>query len=123
MYRSLCASMSCTCLLLFASSAHAQADQLTFREAIQRTLQQHPDFAAFAYELNAQEGRVQAAGARAPLEAGVLVENAFGTGTRSGFDAAETTVSLGFILEGNLLERRRASAIAGRDVLETELKL
>jgi outer membrane protein, heavy metal efflux system len=123
MYRSLCASLSCTCLLLLASAAHSQSGELTFREAVQRTLRQHPDLAAFAYELNAQEGRVQSAGARAPLEVGVLVENAFGTGARSGFDVAETTVSIGFVLEGNVLERRRASVIAGRDVLETELKL
>lgn len=122
MYRSLCASLSCACLLWIALPVRAQAEPLTFREAIQRTLKQHPDLAAFAYELGAQEGRVQSAGARMPVEIGVLVENALGSGARGDFDAAETTVSLGFMLEGNAIERRRASALAGRDLLATELK-
>lgn len=123
MYRSLGASLSCACLLIFASSVYAQTGALTFRDAIQRTLEKHPDLAVFSYELSAQEGRIEQAGARTPMEIGVLVENAFGTGSRSDFDTAETTLSLSFLLEDSALQHRRESAMAGRGVLETELKM
>lgn len=123
MYRSVRASLACTCLLVFAPSAQAQTDGLTFREAVQRTLEKHPDLAAFSYELKAQGGRIEQASARTPMEIGVLVENALGSGARSDFDEAETTVSLGFVLEGSVLERRRESALAARGMLETDLKL
>ena len=123
MYRLVRASLSCTCLFMFASSVYAQAGELTFRDAVQRTLERHPDLAAFSYELRAQEGRIEQASARTPMELGVLVENAFGTGTRSDFDAGETTVSLGFLLEGAALQSRRDSAVAQRGMLETNLKL
>lgn len=123
MYRPVRAIVSCTCLFMLASAVYAQAGSLTFRDAVERTLERHPDLAAFSYELKAQEGRIEQASARRPMEIGVLVENAFGTGARTDFDAAETTVSLGFLLEGTALQRRRESALAQRGVLETNLKL
>ena len=99
------------------------AQSLRLDEAVIRTLESNPELAAFAYELKAQQGRVQQAGARAPIEVGMLVENAFGTGSRSSLDAAETTLSLDFMLEHGALQRRRESALAGGDVLEAELKI
>jgi outer membrane protein, heavy metal efflux system len=107
---------------LWSVSLWAQAaEPLRLEEAVVRALERNPDLATFAFELKAQQGRVEQAGARSPLEAGLLVENAFGTGDRSGFDAAETTLSLGFLLERNALARRRDAAMAGIGVLDTEL--
>lgn len=123
MHRSAGASLSCTCLLVFAWPVYSQTGEITFRDAVQRTLEKHPDFAVFSSELRAEEGRIEQAGARAPIEIGFLVENAFGSGARTDFEAAETTVSLGFVLEGPALQRRRESAMAQRGVLESDLKL
>jgi cobalt-zinc-cadmium efflux system outer membrane protein len=110
------------CTLVFAANITA-AQSLRLDEAVIRTLESNPELAAFAHELRAQQGRVQQAGARPPIEVGVLVENAFGTGSRSSFDAAETTLSLDFMLEHGALQRRRESALAGVDVLDAELKI
>ena len=110
------------CTLVIAANVTA-AQSLRLDEAVIRTLQSNPELAVFAHELKAQQGRVQQAGARPPIEAGVLVENAFGSGARSGFDGAETTLSLDFMLERGALQRRRESALAGVDVLDAEMKI
>jgi cobalt-zinc-cadmium efflux system outer membrane protein len=110
------------CVLASVSTVEA-ADALRLEDAIIRTLERNPELAVFAYELKAQQGRVQQAGARSPIEAGLLVENALGTGSRSSFDAAETTLSLGFMLEHGALQRRREAAAAGTNFLETELNI
>lgn len=110
------------CTLVIAANVTA-AQSLRLDEAVIRTLESNPDLAAFAHELRAQQGRVQQASARPSIEVGVLVENALGTGSRSSFDAAETTLSLDFMLEHGALRRRRESALAGVDVLDAELKI
>jgi outer membrane protein, heavy metal efflux system len=118
--RFLRACLACT-LVVIANVTAAQS--LRLDEAVIRTLESNPDLVAFAHELRAQQGRVQQASARPPIEIGMLVENAFGTGSRSSFDAAETTLSLDFMLERGALQRRRESALAGVDVLDAELKI
>lgn len=110
------------CALVMACNFSA-AQSLRLDEAVIRALESNPELAAFAHELRAQQGRVQQASARPPVEVGVLVENAFGTGSRSSLDAAETTLSLDFMLEHGALQRRRESALAGVDVLDAELKI
>src|SRR5688572_26243960 len=94
--KALAAGVCASLLLSATSSSSAQpADATTsldLQEAIVRSLQSNPDLKVFGYELEAQLGRVRQAGARPALEVSALVENAAGTGARSGFDAAETTI-------------------------------
>jgi cobalt-zinc-cadmium efflux system outer membrane protein len=118
---------ACVYVSLLASAPDASwAQQATsqstlgLQDAIVRSLQSNPDLKAFAYELEAQLGRVRQAGARPSPEVSVLVENALGTGDRSGFDAAETTISLGFLIEHGARQRRLESAQAGSQLLDTE---
>ena len=97
------------------------AEPLRLEDAVVRSLERSPDLAVFAYELKSQAGKVQQAGVRSPLEVGLLTENVIGSGARSSFDAAETTLSLGFLLEHGAFQRRRDVALAGSSVLDTEL--
>jgi cobalt-zinc-cadmium efflux system outer membrane protein len=120
--RGLIQACSLACTLMIVSPAHA-ADPLRLEDAVVRALERNPDLAVFAHELEAQQGRIQQAGSRSPLEVGLLVENAFGSGTRSDFESAETTLSLGFLLEHGAMERRREAAVAGAGVLDTELRI
>lgn len=110
-------------MLICPAYAWAQAAPLSFREALARVFERNPDLALFAFELKAQDGRVQQAGARPHLELGLLVENALGNGVHSGVDAAETTLSLGYTLERGAAQRRFDAAAAGRDAISTELQI
>lgn len=117
---SVCASMFLGAAASWAQSSPAQPT-LGLQDAIVRSLQSNPDLKAFGYELEAQLGRVRQAGARPSPEVSVLVENALGTGARSSFDAAETTISLGFLIEHGARKRRLDAAQAGSQLLDTEI--
>lgn len=114
---------ACLIGVLATASVVNAAEPLRLEDAIIRTLERNPDLAVFAHELKAQQGRVQQTGARPPIEAGLLVENALGTGSRSNFDSAETTLSLAFMLEHGALQRRRDAAAASTDVLDVDLEI
>lgn len=113
----------CVACTLMLASVLTSAESLKLEDAIIRALERNPDLATFAFEQNAQQGRLEQAGARAPIELGVMVENALGTGARSGLDATEATLSIGFLLEHGAVARRRAAAAAGGAVLNTEISI
>lgn len=94
---------------------------LTLHVAVERTLQSNPDLKAFGYELRAQEGLIRQAGAALNPELAVDVEDVLGTGSRSGVDEAQTTLSLRQVFERGALARRIAAASAGRELLDAEL--
>jgi cobalt-zinc-cadmium efflux system outer membrane protein len=90
------------------------------QQAVERTLERNLDLAAFEYEIQAQEAVVRQAGGRPNLEVGLLIENALGSRARSSFDAAETTLSLGFLIERGARPRRIDFATAGSELLASE---
>ncbi len=94
---------------------------LTLQEAVSRTLQSSPDLKAFGYELSAQDGRTLQAGASPNPELVIDVEDAFGTGSRSGVSAVQTTISLRQVLERGALLQRVAVASEGRKLPDAEL--
>jgi outer membrane protein, heavy metal efflux system len=109
--------------IAFSSLALAADEPLTLQQAVERTLERNLDLAAFEYEIQAQEGVVRQARARPSPEIGLLVENALGSGQRSDFDSAETTLSLGFLIERGAHPRRIEVAIAGGEQLATERRI
>lgn len=121
----LCAAALACCAVSQMQGAAAQsvAEPLTLQAAITRSLERNLDLKAFGYELEAQEGRVQQAGARPALELNTLVENALGSGERNGTDAAETTLSLGITLEHGARQRRLDAAVAGTALLNTDARI
>lgn len=116
---------ACMLLLIHTSQAISQSPeaQLTLRDAVSRSLDRNLDLKAFGYEREVQQGRLQQARARPSPEVGVLVENAFGSGERRDFDAAETTLSLGFLIEHGARQRRVEAAQADGALLETETRI
>ncbi|MGK2913604.1 MAG: TolC family protein [Porticoccaceae bacterium] len=94
---------------------------LTLQDAVARTLHSSPDLKAFGYELTAQDGRTRQAGASPNPELVIDVEDAFGTGSRSGVSAAQTTISLRQVLERGARLRRVTVASEGRKLLDAEL--
>jgi len=93
-------------------------------EAVARTLTRNPALIAFGYQSQAQDGRVLQAGLAPNPELSFTVENALGTGNFSGTDGAETTLSIAWILERGVRQRRIDTARAGIPLLavETDIK-
>ncbi|MGH8069403.1 MAG: TolC family protein [Candidatus Entotheonellia bacterium] len=86
---------------------------LTLRQALALALLQNPELAATSWEVRAGEARTLQAGLLPNPEIGVEVENFAGSGEFRGFDAAETTIALGQLVElgGKRLRRARVAAL------------
>jgi outer membrane protein, heavy metal efflux system len=107
--------------LFIALPAAAQVVQsLTLDEAFERTIRLHPDLDRFRYlQIHAQAGLAEAE-QTPPFSIGMDVEN-IGSGSRSGTDQAEVTLSLSSVLErGGKREARRSVATAQMQTLSLE---
>lgn len=103
-----------------AASEHATVD---LEEAIGRTLARNPNLVAFGHQLEAQQGRLTQSKLHPNLELGVQVENVLGSGEFKDTDGAETTLSLGWVLERGKRRRRIAAASAGVSLVESEAEI
>ncbi|MEY4933078.1 MAG: hypothetical protein RLZZ403_1398, partial [Pseudomonadota bacterium] len=102
-------------------SAESREGALTLRLALDRALKQQPALAGFVFELRAQEAHIAEARLKPPFQGEVLVEDALGSGARSGLSAAQTTLSLSRLIElGGKRDGRIAVAEATRSGLRTE---
>ncbi len=90
---------------------------LTLTAAVHASLQHHPSLSIAACETLASDGRLVQASLRPNPEASVAVENFAGSGSREGFDAAETTLQLSQVIElGGKRAKRMALASTERDL-------
>lgn len=84
---------------------------LTLRQVLALTLMNNPELKAFSLETRAAEARELQAGLWPNPALDIEVDNVGGTGDRSGFDAAETTIGLSQLIElGNKSQKRRTVA-------------
>ena len=101
-------------LLLLLSGAIVNAQSrppgddgvISLPQALAATMARNPELVAFGHQFEAQDGRILQAGLAPNPELSVMVENALGTGEFSGTDNAETTVSIAWVLERGVRQRR-----------------
>ena len=116
----------CLFLVLFSTIARAESglvgdgQMIGLTEAVARTLVRNPELIAFGHQLQVQEGRVLQTGLAPNPELSLMVENALGTGEYTGFDGAETTLSIAWVLERGVRQHRLETARAGVLLLEVE---
>jgi outer membrane protein TolC len=86
---------------------------ITLREAAALALTHNPRLQTFSFEIQAAQARKLQAGLRPDPELEVEIESLAGRGERSGFDAAETTIQLGQLIElgGKRDKRIRAASL------------
>jgi cobalt-zinc-cadmium efflux system outer membrane protein len=116
----------CLFLVLFSTIARAESglvgdsQTIGLNEAVARTLTRNPELLAFGYQIQAQDGRVMQAGLAPNPELSLTVENVLGTGEFTGIDGAETTLSIAWVLERGVRQRRLETARAGVSLLDVE---
>ena len=88
-------------------------EELTLRQAMAGALMRNPELASFGWEVRAAEARALQASLLPNPEFGVEVENIGGSGELSGFDGAETTVSVSqaFSLGGKIKKRTHLASL------------
>ncbi|WP_197477659.1 TolC family protein, partial [Alcanivorax sp. HI0044] len=93
-------------VLAFASPLEAAEAELTFTQAIKRSLEQHPQIKALAYRTQAARAQIRQAEIRRGTEIQLEVEDVLGSGIYEGADSAQATLSLSWALEGKQVESR-----------------
>jgi len=96
---------------------------LGLREALGRALAHNKDLATFEYRIAEQQGRLEQAGLRPNPQLDLLVEDAAGSGDFEGFDSAQTTLSLSWVLEGRMRRGRVGAAAAGADLVAADARI
>ncbi|MCB1737862.1 MAG: TolC family protein [Gammaproteobacteria bacterium] len=84
---------------LSTAIACADDDQLSLGQAIARVLENNPQLQAADFDARAAAARIRQQTEETPWQLGVNVENVAGSGVAKGIDDAETTLSLGRVLE------------------------
>lgn len=130
MWVSLTRLVGAWCLLVFASAAGltqsvfaSEGVTIDMGKAIRSTLARNPTLVAFGYQIEVQQARLTQSQLRPNPELNVLVENVLGSGVYEGANAAETTLSMGWVLERGKLEHRVDAARAGVSLLESEANI
>lgn len=108
---------------LWAQTEAPEKRVLGLQEALTRALKHNKELAAFDHRLDEQVGRVQQSGLMPNPELGLVVEDAVGSGRYSGFDSAQTTLSLEWVLERNLRRRRVGAAQARSTMLISDSEI
>jgi cobalt-zinc-cadmium efflux system outer membrane protein len=101
----------------------SESASIGLEAAISRTLKHNPTLVAFGYQIEAQRGRLTQSEFRPNPELGLMVENVLGSGAFEGVDRAETTLSLGWVLERGKRQARVAAARASVSLFESEAEL
>ena len=107
----------CACLLLcgvFASAQTATPGRvLGLPEALARTVARNPELRVLGYQREALAGALTQASLLPNPELTVNLQDVLGGGIYNGVDNAETTVTLAWLLERGVRERRVDAARAG----------
>lgn len=108
-----------------AGGASPGIARLTLEQALANALARNKELAAFAHRLAAQRGRREQAGRLPNPDLQLEIEDFLGSGRFQDFDRAQTTLSLGWVLEGRLRAGRveRADAGAARVAAEQRILL
>lgn len=118
------------CILLFFNTiSHAESNvkadfnSIDLKNAISKTFEYSPELRTFHYVLKAQAGRQLQASLSASPELNFTVENAAGTGEFNGTDNAQVTLSIGWVLEGDIRQSHIDVSSADLLTLSTEAKI
>lgn len=103
-----------------AASDEAATGALSLSQALAKALGDNKELSAFEYRLEEQDGRRQQAGLVPNPELKLVIEDAAGSGIYNGFERAQTTLSLEWVLERRIRRRRVGAAEAHSGLLVSD---
>jgi len=99
------------------------ADSINLSTAIQRTTEYHPYLHKYQHQFDAQKGREIQASVSIPLEVEVSVEDILGTGDLTGIDNAESSLSIRWVLDDNIINQKVSLESSKKDIIELEQQI
>ena len=113
-------------IFLLTSNLNAMepsSSTLTIKEAIVKSLKQHPGLASFAYRVQSSDHNIAQAAIGQKPEVSLVIEDALGTGDYSDFSNAQSTLSISWILDGGLVNSRVQQYKHKKALTEIELDI
>ncbi len=114
-------------LLLCNTFIHAEAGpdnaSINLHHAINNTFEHNPALKSLHYQLRAQQGLEQQASFAASPELNFLVEDSLGTGNFKGTDRTQATLSISWVVEGEIRQGFIDEAHAGTLSLSSEINI
>lgn len=115
--------LTLVCLLISASPLAVVAEQIiTLNTAIARTLENNPELVALGYHVQIQQGLFTQAQLAPSPELSLEIEDILGTGNFSNINAAQTTLSIGWVLERGIRQRRIDVASSNVSLASTKIE-
>jgi len=96
---------------------------ISLREAVAKTIKYNPDLRVFDFQLKAQDGKVQQSKFAPSPELKFELADTLGTGNYNGFDNAQATISIAWIIERGVRQHYINSALAGSSLLAAEANI
>lgn len=114
--------VGCVCLtsVTYAEQLAPVRRSIGFDQAIELTLARNPSLVSAGYHVEIASSQVTQAKLRPNTELQITTENIAGSGRFSSVDSAETTFSLGWVLERGKRTKRIETAQAGVSLAEAE---
>lgn len=106
-----------------ASATGNAIHSLSLQEAVALSLGSNPDLAGYDYRLQGADGYALQAATPTPPEIGLEIEDALGTGEYSHVDSAQTTLSIGWILQEALISKRVQAAQSSKSLVEVSYEI
>ena len=105
------------------SNENFSANSLTLQEAVTKTFEKNPTLRTFSYQLKAQAGREHQAGLGASSELNLSLDDALGSNTYNSTDKAQATLSIVWVVEGDIRQGYIDVASAESLALNTDSKI
>lgn len=92
-------------ICIAAFSVNAQ-DVISMNKAISLSLEQHSELSVYAHKSEAALALIEQAKVGRPMKFSAVAEDAFGTGNYSGINGMQTTLSISWLLENDIIASR-----------------
>jgi cobalt-zinc-cadmium efflux system outer membrane protein len=113
----------CLCFTAMTGANELEPQALDLRTAIARSLEHNPELASVEFRVKSADAYTQQAAVGERPEVSLSVEDALGSGDFSGLDSSQSTLSISWILERSLLERRVSTKQSEKDVIQVEQEI
>ncbi|QBZ84126.1 Cobalt-zinc-cadmium resistance protein CzcC [Hydrogenovibrio crunogenus] len=111
-------------LTSFASLAQTQPTELVdLTTAINKTLANHPSLNQYQYQFNAQQGMQIQAGVSAPTKVSLSLEDMLGTGAMQGLDNSQSSLSISWVLDKDIISKRVSVESSKKEIIEIEQQM
>ena len=101
-------------MCLTVSAVHAQSESeptlLSLEKAVRLTLEQHPQLGTFLHQREAYQGLVEQVSVGQRPSIGLIIEDFGGDGDYNGFDSAQSTLSISWVMQGARIDQRIQAA-------------